>query len=194
MIKPLFNQFLQHLMAQNPAIAQSLQPLAGKHIAIQMLLLQAKLCILENGYLAIAPDSATADAVIRLNPSTLLRLMSGDHHASQSIQLQGDSELATRFSQIIQQMRWDIEQDLSLVIGDIPAHQLAKFTRHSLQQGKQQAQNLAEMLVEYWQEEQPLLAKQRHVDAWIGAVDALRDDCARLEKRIQQLQKHMEQV
>ena len=188
MLKPLFNQYLQHLMAQNTWAADALMPYAGKHIAIQVLLLKAHLFIQENGQLSLAPDSSTADATLTMNPSTIIRLMSGDTSATHLVKIDGDSELAMRVSQILSDLRWDIEQDLSLAIGDIPAHQLGRMHRAASQYGKQQIKNLAEMLVEYWQEEQPLLAKPRHVAQFISEVDRLREDSARLEKRIQRLQ------
>ncbi len=188
MLKPLFNQFLQHLMAQNTWAADALMPYAGKHIAIQVLLLKAHLFIQENGQLSLAPDSSTADATLTMNPSTIIRLMSGDTSATHLVKIDGDSELAMRVSQILSDLRWDIEQDLSLAIGDIPAHQLGRMHRAASQYGKKQIKNLAEMLVEYWQEEQPLLAKPRHVAQFISEVDRLREDSARLEKRIQRLQ------
>jgi ubiquinone biosynthesis protein UbiJ len=43
------------------------------------------------------------------------------------------------------------------------------------------------MLTEYWQEENPLIAKKRHVVAFVKDVDQLRDDVERLEKRIEKL-------
>lgn len=192
MLKPLFNQFLQHLVAQNAWAADALMPYAGKHIAIKVLLLEAHLLIQENGHLSIAPDSSAADASINMNPSIIIRMMSGDHSASHLVKIDGDSELAMRVSQILSDMRWDVEQDLSLAIGDIPAHQLGRMHRAASQYGKQQIKNVAEMLVEYWQEEQPLLAKPRHVAQFISEVDRLREDSARLEKRIQRLQSKSE--
>lgn len=187
MLKPLFNDFLQHLMQQNTAIAAQLMPYAGQHITIQVLLLEVHLLIQENGFLMLAPDSSQPDAKIIMNPSTLMRLMSGDHAASHLVKIEGDSELALRVSQIIRHLRWDLEQDLSLLIGDIPAHQLGRFQQAMRQYGKNQMHNLAQMLTEYWQEEQPLLAKQHHVSHFVSEVDRLREDCARLEKRVQRL-------
>ena len=188
MLKPLFNQFLQHLMGQNAWANEQLKPYAGRHVRIQVLLLQADLAIQENGNLSLAPDSSNPDATISMNPSTIIRLMSGDHSASHLVNITGDSELGLSVSQILKDMRWDIEQDLSLAIGDIPAHQLGRIVKASQQYGQQQIHNLAEMLVEYWQEEQPLLAKRRHVEQFISEVDRLREDSARLEKRLQRLQ------
>ena len=44
------------------------------------------------------------------------------------------------------------------------------------------------MLSEYWQEEQPMLAKKRHVQRFVSEVDVLRDDTERLAKRIEKLE------
>jgi ubiquinone biosynthesis protein UbiJ len=46
---------------------------------------------------------------------------------------------------------------------------------------------MTEMLTEYWQEENPLIAKKRHVENFVEEVDHLRDDVDRLEKRIEKL-------
>ena len=49
------------------------------------------------------------------------------------------------------------------------------------------ASNLAQSLAEYWSEERPLVASREAVRGFIQAVDALRDDVERLEKRIERL-------
>jgi ubiquinone biosynthesis protein UbiJ len=41
----------------------------------------------------------------------------------------------------------------------------------------------------YWTEEQPLVAAKPDVERFVREVDTLRDDVARLEKRIEQLLK-----
>ena len=86
-------------------------------------------------------------------------------------------------------MKWDYEEDLSQLIGDIPANKISAFGKHAVNTAKEQASNLAEMISEYWQEEQPLIAKKRHVEAFIQEVDQLRDDTERLEKRLSKLRK-----
>jgi ubiquinone biosynthesis protein UbiJ len=43
------------------------------------------------------------------------------------------------------------------------------------------------MMMEYWTEEQPLLAKPSALHEFIREVDALKDETARLEQRISAL-------
>jgi ubiquinone biosynthesis protein UbiJ len=49
------------------------------------------------------------------------------------------------------------------------------------------ALNLSQAAAEYWTEERPLLAKPQQVSAFMQSVDALRDDVARLEQRLNRL-------
>jgi len=53
--------------------------------------------------------------------------------------------------------------------------------------GEQAAGNTGRSFAEYWTEEQPLLAAAPAVDHFNREVDRLRDDVARLEKRVELL-------
>jgi ubiquinone biosynthesis protein UbiJ len=84
-------------------------------------------------------------------------------------------------------MQWEYEEDLSRLIGDVPAHEIAELGRKVFSEAKKQSVNIAEMFTEYWQEEQPLIAKKRHVEQFVKDVDTLRDDVERLDKRVENL-------
>ncbi|HNZ57692.1 MAG TPA: hypothetical protein PKL58_10075, partial [Methylophilaceae bacterium] len=91
-------------------------------------------------------------------------------------------------------MRWDYEDDLSKLVGDIPAYQIADFGRKAVGSIKETSTNLAEMLSEYWQEEMPVIAKKRHVEQFNSEVDTLRADVARLEKKLLKFEKKLTQT
>lgn len=196
MIKPLFTHFLQHLTTQNAWSRSHLQAFAGKTVCIDFVLAKVNLLILEDGSLALAGDSssetASPDANIHLPPSLALRIMSGDADAKMLIKIDGDTQLATEFSKVLQHMRWDIEDDLSKVVGDISAYKIGKVAKNTFVGIKQKSITTAEMLSEYWQEEKPMLAKKRHVEQFNAEVDTLKNDIARLEKRLQKLTKSLE--
>jgi len=73
------------------------------------------------------------------------------------------------------------------VFGDIIAHRLASSSNALAAWQREAVLRLAENLAEYWTEEQPLLARPADVESFCCKVDTLRDDVARLEKRIQHL-------
>jgi len=187
MFKPLFTRLLNHLINQNVWAKEQLQPFGGKTVKFTIPPFSAHLTVLEDGGMAMAGESSTADASITVPPSAALRLLANDDAASTLATLEGDTELAATLAKVLRGMSWEYEEDLSKVIGDIPAHQLAEFGRKVSHEISSQSLNLMQMLVEYWQEEQPMLAKKRHVEAFNQEVDTLREDTERLEKRIEKL-------
>lgn len=187
MFKPLIQFVLQHLMQQNSWTAPLLQPYAHKNILLDFKVAQVMLTILNNGDLAIAADSASADATIHLPPSLAMRLLRQDPLAHSLIKIEGDTLLGIEVGKILSAIRWDIEDDLSKVVGDIAAYQMVQLGQEKLQRLQSQAKNLGEMLVEYWQEERPILAKKPHIEQFNRAVDLLREDTDRLQQRVDKL-------
>lgn len=187
MLKPLVTRFLQHITNQNNWSRPYLAGFAGKVIRFDFMLAKANLSILEDGSLSLAGETPHIDALIHVPPSLALRLLAKDEAAKMQIRIDGDTHLATEVSKILQQMRWDIEEDLSRVVGDIAASKIGETTQKTLQATKKQATNLTEMLAEYWQEEKPLLAKKRHIEAFNHDVDSLKSDIARFEKKLKKL-------
>jgi ubiquinone biosynthesis accessory factor UbiJ len=189
MLKPLITHFLQHLTNQNEWSRPHLQPFAGKVVAFDFVLAKANLLILEDGSLALGGETHAPEANIHVPPSLALRLLAGDENAKMHIKIDGDAHLATEISKVLQHMRWDIEEDLSKVVGDIAAYKIGEVSKKSFAEVKKQSINAAEMLSEYWQEEKNILAKKRHVEQFNADVDTLKSDVARFSKRLQKLEK-----
>ncbi len=189
MLKPLITRFLQHLTAQNSWSKAHLLAFAGKAIQFDFAIFKTNLIILEDGSLALGGETAAPEASIYAPPSLMLRMLAKDESAKLEFKIMGDAHLAAEIAKILQNMRWDVEDDLSKLVGDIPATKLADFSRKTTQTIKETGTNLAEMLSEYLQEERPMIAKKRHVEQFNTDVDALRNDTARLEKRLAKLMK-----
>ncbi|MFV1922094.1 MAG: SCP2 domain-containing protein [Methylotenera sp.] len=186
MLKPIASQLLQHITDQNNWSRKHLMPFAGKVLQFNLVPISTKLIILEDGSLA-TPDHAVADAIIHISPSLAIRLMAKDESAKMLIKIDGDSHLATEITKVLQHMRWDIEDDLSKIVGDIPANKIMAVAKESTHALKKQSTSLAEMLKEYWQEEKPVLAKKWQINQFNASVDILRSDVSRLEKRLNKL-------
>lgn len=189
MFKGISTRILQHLIAQNTWAYSLLRPFAGKSVSITIAPITSSLIILEDGSLAMAGETNIADAHIHIAPSLLPRLLAKDEAAKLQIQVTGDTHLATELAKVFSNLRWDYEDDLSKVVGDVPANKVGALVKGSVQNIKDTGANLASMLSEYWQEEKPVLAKKRHVDQFNHDVDCLRADVERFEKRLQKLAK-----
>jgi ubiquinone biosynthesis protein UbiJ len=187
MLKTFSTRILQHLISQNSWANAILQPFAGKSVQFIVGFISTSLVILENGSLAIAGETNISDATVTIPPSLLIRLIAKDNTATRQINIEGDTHLAAELAKVFANMRWDYEDDLSQLIGDIPANKIGGFARDTLHSVKETSTNLAEMLSEYWQEEMPMIAKKRHVEAFNSSVDTLRADVERFEKKLAKL-------
>jgi ubiquinone biosynthesis accessory factor UbiJ len=193
MFKPLAAEFLQHITNQNNWSRQHLHDFAGKVVQFNIAFIKTNLLILEDGSLSLATHNATADATIYIPPSLALRLVAKDEAAKMLIKIEGDTHLASELGKILQHMRWDMTEDLSKVVGDIPAEKIAAIGKKTMAVTKKQAINIAEMLTEFWQEEKPVLAKKWQVEQFNTDVDTLRSDFTRLEKKLVKLKQSIQE-
>ena len=126
------------------------------------------------------------------SPLALLRLAGPAPEAAirgGSIHIQGDAEVAQAFSELLKQAQPDLEEELSRVIGDVAAHQVGNAARAAFGFGRRAIDTLTQNVAEYLQEEGRDLPTRTEADEFVAGVDKLRDDVARLEARLAQLNK-----
>ena len=185
-LSPLYLAPINRLLRQNSWALERLRPYVGKVIRVDCFPLTLLLGISETGEAAAATPGIAPDVTIRLTPGVMLRLAARDAFAWNDILVAGDPQLAAALHHIARHLRWDVEEDLSRMFGDIAAHRMVDTGRKLDDWGRQGADNLARSFAEYWTEELPLIARRHDVEAFNRDVDVLLDDLARLEKRIEQ--------
>ena len=185
-LAPLYLAPINRLLRQNSWALERLRPFAGKVVRAECFPVTMLLGITEAGEMAAVP-AAVPDVTLRLTPGVMLRLAARDASAWNNIAVEGDPQLAAALKHVARNLRWDVEEDLSRVFGDIAAHRMVQTGRKLDTWGRQGADNLARSFAEYWTEEQPLIAARADIEQFNLEVDALRDDVARLEKRIEHL-------
>jgi ubiquinone biosynthesis accessory factor UbiJ len=180
---------LNHLLEQQPWAADRLKAFAGQCVEFRCPPLpDLRLGILPDGRLRGADARMPSALVVRLKPGALPLLLSRNESALKHVEIEGSAELAGTVQYLFRHLTWDYEEDLSRLFGDIVAHRLASGGRVFASWQREAAARLAENLAEYWTEEQPLLARPADTEKFRRQVDALRDDAARLEKRIERLE------
>jgi len=179
---------VNHVLRRNEWALQHLRAHAGKTARIVCPPATAGVCVLESGELAAARGTGTPDVVIRVTPGALLRLLAHDERVWSEVAIEGDSDYATALHHVWQHLDWGVEEDLSRFVGDIAAHRIVGMGRHMQSAARQAVDSTIENVREYWTEERPVLALRRDIESYNRAVDAVRDDVARLEKRIAALQ------
>lgn len=179
---------INHFLRDADWARERLAPFAGCSVRFEVPPLSAAFTVQADGQLIQSPSETAPAAVVRLTGPTLVRLLwMHDESARQEVQIDGDAALASALTGVMHDLRWDVEEDLSRIVGDVAAHRLAQAGSAVLAWHVNTASNLAQALAEYWTEEQPLIASRAAVSGFIQAVDVLRDDAERLEKRIERL-------
>lgn len=112
------------------------------------------------------------------------RLARGDETAYSEIVFSGDSEFASTLSTIARNVKWDVEQDLSHVVGDVAAHRMVG-TATSLNKWQQESTaRLTENIAEYLTEEKRAFITERELESLAALNETLRDGVARLDARL----------
>ncbi|MGQ5522891.1 ubiquinone biosynthesis accessory factor UbiJ [Chitinimonas sp. PSY-7] len=177
---------LNHLLLQRTDLRKELAHHAGQTARLTVPPFRLDFEVGSDGLLLAA--SKEPEASILIPPWLLPRLALRDPAAERSLQISGDAQLAGTLGRVLQALDWDAEADLARLLGDIPAHRLAETARNMVGDPRAIARNLAETTAEYLQEEARMLVARPSVDQFVNQVDTLRDDVARLTKRLAQLE------
>jgi len=181
---------LNHLLRANDWARDSLKPFAGKTVCVRCFPFSASLRIVDSGEVTPAATGAIPDATLGVTPGLLLRMATRDDTAWRDISIDGDTALAGAVHHLWRHLRWDAEEDLSRVFGDIAAHRMTGTAHTVGQWARMSGENLVRSFSEYWTEERPAVAAANDLSRFAADVDLLRDDLSRLEKRIAQLIPH----
>lgn len=178
---------VNHVLGQAAWAREKLAPFAGHVARLSMPPLDAAFVVLEDGRITAPAPDTEAEVTITLPATAPLLALQGHDAVMRAARLEGSAEFAETLGFVIRHLRWDAEEDLSKVVGDIAAHRLVDTAKKAAAWQQRAARSVAENLAEYFTEEQPLIARQHAIADFARDVDTLRDDLARLEKRVQRL-------
>ncbi len=176
---------LNHLLGAEAWARDKLKPYAGQCVEFRSPPLPAlRLDILDSGLVRSAAQDAVPNLVVSIGPGALPALLRGEEALLREIGIEGSADLAGTVQYLFRHLRWDVAEDLSKVFGDVLAQRMVSEGKRFAAWNREAAERLAQNFAEYWIEEQPLLARPAEARQFLADVDQLRDDLARLEKRI----------
>jgi len=182
LIRKIEKILIDHLLSQNDWMQTSLIDHQHKIIAIEISGLKIIFKVSENGLLQSIDESENFDCIIKLTVNDFINQLVNNKNGN--ISIEGDLELANKVSQVLKKIEWDVEEDLSKYIGDIPAIHSTKIIKKVITSGKKNMVNIAGALLEYWQEESQILTKKNDVENFNSEVDKIVEDTERLEAKM----------
>ena len=141
-------------------------------------------------------DAGEVDAKLSGSPLSLLSLVgpgAEDRLRGSSIRIAGDAEVAQRFRDLLQLAQPDFEEELSRVVGDVAAHQVANVVRNVFDWGRKAADSFSTNVAEYLQEEGRDVPSRVEVEEYLEAVDQLREATDRLDARLSRIESRTKQ-
>jgi ubiquinone biosynthesis protein UbiJ len=179
---------LNHLLQGESWALRRLQACAGKTARFRLPpFIDLALTVQAGGEVSLAANDSPCDAIFTIDPTLFPRLLANNGEAYEEIRISGDSAFADEILHIGKNLRWDIEEDLSKVIGDILAHRVVQAGDNLIQWQKGVFRNLLQTMAEYLTEEQPLLAKPVDMRELTREVNQLSADTKLLEERLNAL-------
>lgn len=187
MFDALITAAFNHLLQSETWARERLRAHAGAQALIQAGLFDVHLAVDSAGLFERGSPAQPAAVTITLPPDTAFRLLGDRSSVFQAARLSGSADFAETLAFVFRNLRWDVEADLARLVGDIPARRLEMLRLKLVEQATESAQRACRNLAEYASEESDWLAPKRDIEAFGRDVDVLRDDLARLEKRLGRL-------
>jgi ubiquinone biosynthesis protein UbiJ len=177
-------------LPRSPRARQLVASLGGRSVALVVPDV-VRLRLTSNGQMLVATrDDAPADATLTGGMLSLLALAGESAQAvvqRGDVAISGDSDVAQGFRELAQLLRPDPEEELSLLIGDVPAHQLARLARLGASFGTRAADTTLRNLAEYLGHERGDLVSRNEGEQFLRGVDAVREGVDRLQARLELL-------
>ena len=130
--------FLNHVLMQEKEAQDRLARKKGSVLHIRWGMFALDLLITPAGLLNKASPDAKPDLLIAVavdSPASLLQsVISG---RPPPVKIDGDVQLAAELGWLAENLRWDFEEDLSRLLGDVPAHALADVAKRGMSGLKQ---------------------------------------------------------
>ncbi|CAM8667827.1 hypothetical protein MCEZEM1_02148 [Comamonadaceae bacterium] len=121
---------LNHVLQQEPQATERLARQKGRVIHAQWREFTFRVQATAAGLLDLADAEATPDLSLTITEDSPFAIaqavMQG---AKPSVRIEGDVQLAAEVNWLADHVRWDVEEDLSKIMGDAPAHMFMQTCR-----------------------------------------------------------------
>ena len=128
---------LNHVLMQEPEAQQRLRRQKGRVVAVRWRDFTLGLAVTPAGLFERVADEP-ADAPTRLEPdlhlvvtdsSPLALARAAARGDKPAVRIEGDVQFAAEINWLVDNLRWDVEDDLARLMGDAPAHALGRAAR-----------------------------------------------------------------
>jgi len=178
---------LNRVLRQESWARQRLRPFAGRSVRISAPpLLSLTLVVSQDGTFHGA-SVEVPDVSIALPEHAPLRHFGRPQEALAAARLEGAADFAEALGFVFRNLRWDAEEELANVLGDIPARRLAGLARGVAGWPREVLGRISANVGEYLGREQPALPPQ-------AAARQLADDISQAAQQVKDLEQRLSRL
>ncbi|WP_397473935.1 SCP2 domain-containing protein [Pusillimonas sp.] len=188
-------RLLNSLLRREDWAKERLERHAGKSVRFVAAPWQISLSIRADGLVEASDQAIVPDVTLTLPGDKLAQvpaiLRRGDtDEITALLHIQGDAGLAQVVSELARGLRWDAEDDLARVVGDVAAVRLMGVARGLAKGAERSVTRMAENVGEYLAEENPQVLGRYAFEDWRGRLDAMGQRLLQLERRVERLEQY----
>jgi ubiquinone biosynthesis protein UbiJ len=198
MLTQAIENLLNRNLPRSPRARELCVQLAGKRVRIEarglgwVLIAEAL-----NSSIRLTKDDDGAPPDAQIEGSLLSLAALAGSHPEEVIQrgdvsIRGDAEVAQKFRELAMLLKPDVEEELSRIIGDTPAHQALRLVRMATGFSRRAARTGVRNMAEYLAHERGDLVPRAEAEDLYRGVERLREDLDRLEARARMLEPDQE--
>lgn len=188
MLTSTLENLLNRGLPRSPRARELCRELQGHRVGVDVTGFTRMLFESSGETLRVRRDRETAaEAELSGGPLSLMALLGPAPEETLQrarVEIRGDAELARKFRELAMLLRPDVEEELSVLIGDVPAHEISRFTRAAFGWTRKAATTTARNIAEYLAHERRDLVSRGEGEQLLKGVDQLREDVDRLAARI----------
>jgi ubiquinone biosynthesis protein UbiJ len=195
MLTQAIENLLNRNLPRSPRALELCAALAGKRVRIEARGLGWVLiaeCLASSVRLT-RDDSVAQPPEAEISGSLMSLAALAGSHPEEVIQrgdvtIRGDAEIAQKFRELAMLLKPDVEEELSRIIGDTPAHQALRLVRMASGFGRRAAATSVRNVAEYLAHERGDLVPRAEAEDFYRGVERLREDLDRLEARARMIE------
>ncbi len=197
MFTSTIENILNRGLPRSPRARELCAELAGRRIAVEVRGIADFLVESDGNAIKISRGpTGGAEARVRGGLTALVALgvsNSSDAAALRrpDVEIDGDVELAEKFRALARLLVPDLEEELALAIGDVPAHQISRFAKAAAGWWRTAAETTARNFAEYFAHERGDLVSRAEGRQLTDGIDEARARIDRLEARVALLEQRL---
>jgi ubiquinone biosynthesis accessory factor UbiJ len=125
---------VNHVLMQEPEAQARLARQAGRILEARWRIFVIRLVATPAGLLDLAASNTQPDLTLTLAEESPWQLAQAALRGDKPpVLITGDVQFAAEINWVVDHVRWDLEEDLSRIVGDVPAHAMGEAARRMIQ-------------------------------------------------------------